>query len=58
MVRVSFDQKPFRKMMMNTWGANCVASPSTDTQAGRDILAKYPDTGPRYPEEMMKMIRK
>jgi tryptophan synthase beta chain len=44
MVRVSFDQKPFRKMMMNTWGANCVASPSTETQAGRDILAKYPDT--------------
>ena len=28
MVRVSFDQKPFRKMMMNTWGGNCVASPS------------------------------
>ncbi|MFC2090168.1 TrpB-like pyridoxal phosphate-dependent enzyme [Bacteroidota bacterium] len=44
MVRVSFDQKPFRKMMMNTWGAECVASPSSDTQAGRDILAKYPDT--------------
>ena len=44
MVRVSFDQKPFRKMMMNTWGGNCVASPSTETQAGRDILEKYPDT--------------
>lgn len=44
MVRVSFDQKPFRKMMMNTWGGNCVPSPSTETQAGRDILAKYPDT--------------
>jgi tryptophan synthase beta chain len=44
MVRVSFDQKPFRKMMMNTWGANCVASPSTETQAGRDILAQFPDT--------------
>jgi tryptophan synthase beta chain len=44
MVRVSFDQKPFRKMLMNTWGATCVASPSTETQAGRDILAKYPDT--------------
>jgi len=44
MVRVSFDQKPFRKMMMNTWGAQCVASPSTDTQAGRDILEKFPDT--------------
>ncbi len=44
MVRVSFDQKPFRKMIMQTWGGNCVASPSTETQAGRDILAKYPDT--------------
>ncbi len=44
MVRVSFDQKPFRKMLMNTWGANCISSPSTETQAGRDILAEYPDT--------------
>jgi tryptophan synthase beta chain len=44
MVRVSFDQKPFRKMMMQTWGGNCVASPSQETQAGRDVLAKYPDT--------------
>ena len=44
MVRVSFDQKPFRKMMMQTWGGTCVASPSEETKAGRDILAKYPDT--------------
>jgi len=44
MVRISFDQKPFRKLMMQTWGANCVASPSDETQAGRDILAKMPDT--------------
>lgn len=44
MVRVSFDQKPYRKMMMNTWGATCVPSPSMETKAGRDILAKYPDT--------------
>ena len=44
MVRISFDQKPFRKMMMQTWGANCVASPSEETQAGRDILARTPDT--------------
>jgi len=44
MVRISFEQKPFRKLMMQTWGANCVASPSTETQAGRDILAKFPDT--------------
>lgn len=43
MVRISFDQKPFRKMMMQTWGAKCVASPSSETKAGRDVLAKYPD---------------
>ena len=35
MVRISFDQKPYRKAMMATWGANCIASPSTETQAGR-----------------------
>jgi tryptophan synthase beta chain len=44
MVRISFDQKPYRKLMMQTWGADCVASPSTETKAGRDILAKDPDT--------------
>ncbi|MCF7669089.1 MAG: TrpB-like pyridoxal phosphate-dependent enzyme [Verrucomicrobia bacterium] len=44
MVRISFDQKPFRKLMMATWGANCVASPSPETQSGRDILEKTPDT--------------
>jgi tryptophan synthase beta chain len=44
MVRVSFDQKPFRKLMMQTWGASCIASPSTETKAGRDILAKDPNT--------------
>ncbi|MBI4912675.1 MAG: TrpB-like pyridoxal phosphate-dependent enzyme [Acidobacteria bacterium] len=38
MVRVSFDQKPFRKLMMRTWGAECVASPSEETAAGRAIL--------------------
>ena len=38
MVRVSFDQKPFRKLMMRTWGAECVASPSPETAAGRAIL--------------------
>ena len=44
MVRVSFDQKPYRKAMMEAWGGKCVASPSTETKAGRDILEKYPDT--------------
>lgn len=44
MVRISFDQKPFRKFMMETWGGKCVASPSQETQAGRSFLEKYPDT--------------
>jgi tryptophan synthase beta chain len=44
MVRISFDQKPFRKLMMETWGARCVASPSTETEAGRQALAKDPRT--------------
>lgn len=44
MVRISFDQKPFRKHMMSVWGANCVASPSEETQAGRNILKELPDT--------------
>ena len=44
MVRISFDQKPYRKLMMQAWGADCVASPSDQTQAGRDILARMPDT--------------
>jgi len=44
MVRISFDQKPFRKIMMQTWGGECVASPSPETNAGREILAAMPDT--------------
>lgn len=44
MVRISFDQKPFRKLMMQTWGAECVASPSMETNAGREILKNDPDT--------------
>jgi tryptophan synthase beta chain len=44
MVRISFEQKPLRKLMMRVWGANCVASPSTETRAGRDILDRMPDT--------------
>ncbi len=44
MVRISFDQKPFRKLMMQTWGAECVPSPSPETQAGRAVLQEMPDT--------------
>jgi len=43
MVRVSYDQKPYRRTMMRLWGADVVPSPSTRTQTGRDILAKDPE---------------
>jgi tryptophan synthase beta chain len=43
MVKISFYQKPYRRIMMETWGATCVPSPSEDTKAGRDMLAKDPD---------------
>ncbi|MFO8011504.1 MAG: TrpB-like pyridoxal phosphate-dependent enzyme [Dehalococcoidia bacterium] len=43
MVGVSYYQKPYRRIMMEAWGANCVPSPSQDTKTGRDMLAKDPD---------------
>jgi tryptophan synthase beta chain len=45
MVKVSYNQKPYRKLMMNTWGADVFASPSDTTEAGRAILAANPDDG-------------
>lgn len=44
MVRGSYDQKPYRKMMMQCWGAECIPSPSPVTNAGRTILEKDPET--------------
>ena len=44
MVRISHDQKPYRRLMMNTWGATCVASPSKDTTVGRKILEQDPES--------------
>ena len=44
MVRISFDQKPMRKTMMQVWGAECVGSPSVDTHAGRDVLRSMTHT--------------
>jgi tryptophan synthase beta chain len=44
MVKVSYYQKPYRKIMMETWGAKVTPSPSTETQAGRDALAKDPQS--------------
>lgn len=43
MVKVSYHQKPYRRMMMETYGARCVPSPSIETEAGRVILAEDPD---------------
>jgi tryptophan synthase beta chain len=44
MVKVSYEQKPYRRALMETWGAACVPSPSTDTQVGQRILAENPDS--------------
>jgi len=44
MVRASYDQKPYRRLMMETYGASVVASPSMETNAGRAILADHPDS--------------
>ena len=43
MVRVSYQQKPYRRALMETYGARCVASPSEETACGRAILAQRPD---------------
>jgi tryptophan synthase beta chain len=44
MVKVSYQQKPYRKALMEAWGAECVASPSSETNAGRQILKEHPDS--------------
>jgi tryptophan synthase beta chain len=44
MVKISYNQKPYRRLMMETWGANCTASPSNETRAGRGILEKDPES--------------
>src|SRR5690606_23420408 len=44
MVKVSYEQKPYRKAVMETYGAKIFASPSNTTEAGRKILAEFPDT--------------
>ncbi|KAA8984510.1 MULTISPECIES: TrpB-like pyridoxal phosphate-dependent enzyme [Gammaproteobacteria] len=42
-VRVSYDQKPYRRAVMETYGARCIASPSNETEFGRSVLADNPD---------------
>ena len=44
MVKVSYEQKPYRKMLMNTWGAEVIPSPSMLTEAGRKILSQNPNS--------------
>ena len=44
MVRISYDQKPYRKIMMNTFGAEVISSPSKRTNAGKQILSSNPDS--------------
>ncbi|HMN65527.1 MAG: TrpB-like pyridoxal phosphate-dependent enzyme [Burkholderiaceae bacterium] len=42
-VRISYDQKPYRRALMESYGARCLPSPSTETDFGRSVLAKRPD---------------
>ncbi|KUO43104.1 MAG: tryptophan synthase subunit beta [Hadesarchaea archaeon YNP_N21] len=44
MVRVSYDQKPYRRILMEAWGAECIPSPSNRTQYGRKVLEQDPDS--------------
>jgi len=44
MVRVSYDQKPYRRALMEVFGASVTASPSIETEVGRRILAEHPDS--------------
>jgi tryptophan synthase beta chain len=43
MVKVSYYQKPYRRVLMETWGAQCIPSPSMETQFGRSVLERDPD---------------
>ncbi|MGA8471348.1 MAG: TrpB-like pyridoxal phosphate-dependent enzyme, partial [Pseudolabrys sp.] len=43
-VRVSYDQKPYRRALMETYGARCIASPSNETESGRSILKQHPNS--------------
>jgi tryptophan synthase beta chain len=43
MVRVSYNQKPYRRALMETYGARCIASPSSETEYGRGVLARDPE---------------
>lgn len=44
MVRVSYEQKPYRRVLMQTWGGEVYSSPSSQTNIGREVLAKDPDS--------------
>jgi len=44
MVKTSYEQKPYRRILMNLWGAEVTPSPSDTTEAGRAILKKFPDS--------------
>ena len=48
MVKVSYEQKPFRREVMRTYGANVTPSPSSTTNVGRKILEEFPGTGGLY----------
>ena len=58
MVKVSVNQKPYRKLMMNTWGADVYASPSEITAAGRAALAKNPNASGSLGKALSEAVEK
>ena len=58
MVKISYQQKPYRRAIMQTFGANVYASPSDRTNAGRSILAKNPDSMVHWVLRLAKGLRR
>jgi tryptophan synthase beta chain len=57
MVKVSYEQKPYRKIMMQTWDADVVSSPSMHTNAGRNILNTHPKTSGVWGSPSARLLR-
>jgi len=56
MVRISYEQKPYRRSMMQVWGGSVVPSPSSDTNAGREMLAAEPDSNGSLGEAISEAV--
>ena len=57
MVKVSYDQKPYRKFMMNTWGAKVFSSPTNMTESGTKILAEDSNYREALALQFLKLLK-